>query len=98
MGIAKMRYYPGLDGLKIDTKLMAAALAALPDKTKFVGVGTKDLYLYLLFENRIFRDGAEINSTYHRDIAIIGEKVIEVDHFRGLNLKECLIDENDKNK
>jgi len=94
MGIAKLKITKlmGL-GLGMDTKLMAATLAALPDKTQFVGVETSDLFFKLLFENPVFRDGAELEATYHRDVALIGDEVVEIDHFKGINLNECLLHE-----
>ncbi len=99
MGIAKMQFNFNLNTLGgVDTKLLAATISQLPNGTKFVGMESGYVYSAdsLLFEHPLFKEGAALMGEYRRDVAVVDNKVIEVDHFVGLNLKDVLIDENEE--
>jgi len=91
MNIAKLRLNTKMGIFTLDAKLLAAAFISLPDGTKLVGTEKYDMGITLLFQHPLFREGAEIIPSFQRDVAIVDGEIIEVDHFVGLNLSECLL-------
>jgi len=91
MGVAKLRLCINRKAFKIKTKLLAISLLSLPEGTSFVGVENHPLETVLLLENPLFIDGSELIASFERSIAVINDKIIDVDHFQGMNLSECLV-------
>ncbi len=97
MGVAKMSFnFSG--GGSMSVKLLAQALAALPEDTRLLGIERGLCSSYsLLLGNKVFKDDSEITPTFERYIAVLSDsELVEVDQFVGLDLKDCLINVNEE--